>query len=133
MDVRNCKGCGKIFNYLCGAPLCPTCLKKLDDKFDQVKEYIYNNPGVGIQEVSEENEVSVSQIKRWVREERLAFSNDSSIGLDCEVCGKMIKTGRFCNLCKDKMANKLGNIYKEPEEDRKKDTKENPRMRFLDQ
>lgn len=133
MDVRNCKGCGKIFNYLCGAPLCPTCLKKLDDKFDQVKEYIYNNPGVGIQEVAEENEVSVSQIKRWVREERLAFSNDSSIGLDCEVCGKMIKTGRFCNLCKDKMANKLGNIYKEPEEDRKKDTKENPRMRFLDQ
>ena len=133
MDVRNCKGCGKIFNYLCGAPLCPTCLKKLDDKFDQVKEYIYNNPGVGIQEVAEENEVSVSQIKRWVREERLAFSNDSSIGLDCEVCGKMIKTGRFCNMCKDKMANKLGNIYKEPEEDRKKDTKENPRMRFLDQ
>ena len=38
MDVRNCKDCGKLFNYIGGAPLCQTCLKKLDDKFVQVKE-----------------------------------------------------------------------------------------------
>lgn len=132
MDVRNCKDCGKIFNYLSGAPLCPACMKKLDDKYSIVKEYIYDNPGASIQQVSEENGVSVGQLKKWVREERLAFSEDSLVGLECENCGTMIRTGRFCNRCKDSMLNKLGNIYKEPVEETKKSFKDNPKMRFLD-
>ena len=32
MDVRNCKNCGKLFQYV-GKPLCPACNKKLEDKF----------------------------------------------------------------------------------------------------
>lgn len=132
MDVRNCKDCGKIFNYLSGAPLCPACMKKLDDKYSIVKEYIYDNPGASIQQVSEENGVSVGQLKKWVREERLAFSDDSMVGIECENCGTMIRTGRFCSKCKDSMLNKLGNIYKEPVEEAKKSFKDNPKMRFLD-
>lgn len=132
MDVRNCKDCGKIFNYLSGTPLCPACMKKLDDKYSIVKEYIYDNPGASIQQVSEENGVSVGQLKKWVREERLAFSEDSLVGIECENCGTMIRTGRFCNVCKDKVLNKLGNIYKEPVEEVKKSFKDNPKMRFFD-
>ena len=132
MDVRNCKDCGRIFNYLSGTPLCPACMKKLDDKYSIVKEYIYDNPGASIQQVSEENSVSVGQLKKWVREERLAFSEDSLVGIECENCGTMIRTGRFCNVCKDKVLNKLGSIYKEPVEEVKKSFKDNPKMRFLD-
>lgn len=133
MDVRNCKGCGKLFNYLSGPPLCPSCLKVLDLKFEQVKEYIYDHPGAGIQEVSEENDVSSTQIKNWIRQEKLTFSDDSPIGLECEMCGTTIKTGRFCKSCKDKMASHLGDIYRKPEQQiHKKDTRENPKMRFLD-
>lgn len=132
MDVRNCKTCGKLFNYMGGPPFCPTCQKDLEEKFAQVKEYIYDNPSAGIQQVAEDNEVSTSQIKRWIREERLSFSEESSVGLECENCGAMIKTGRFCGHCKDKMANKLGNVYKEPAKEPVKKTKDNPKMRFLD-
>jgi flagellar operon protein (TIGR03826 family) len=133
MDVRNCKDCGKLFNYLNGPALCPTCMKKLDDKFTVVKEYIYNHPGAGIQEVSEENEVSIPQIKQWIREERLAFAEDSMVGIECENCGTTIRTGRFCQSCKDKLANNLGNVYRTAESPQlKKDTKESPKMRFLD-
>lgn len=132
MDVRNCKGCGKLFNYLSGPPLCPKCLKSLDDKFAVVKEYIYNNPGASIQEVADANEVTVSQLRKWVREERLAFAENSVIGLECEGCGAMIKTGRFCKFCKDKMTNNLSNVYKQPVEEPKKTLKDNPKMRFLD-
>ena len=53
MDVRNCKQCGKVFNYI-GSPLCPECVKKAEDKFDDVKQYIYDHPRCGIQEVSTE-------------------------------------------------------------------------------
>lgn len=134
MDVRNCKDCGKLFNYIGGAPLCQTCLKKLDDKFTQVKEYIYDHPGAGVQEVAEENDVTPGQIRKWIREERLAFADDSPIGIACESCGTTIKTGRFCKQCKDKMANNLGNLYQEKvhEPQGKKEFHDRAKMRYLD-
>ena len=133
MDVRNCKGCGKLFNHIQGPPLCPTCIKALDLKFEEVKEYVYDHPRVDMQEVSEKFDVSIAQIKQWIREERLAFAEDSMIGLDCESCGVTMKTGRFCKA--DKLARGFQDLYPSPEPPKLKpaDTKENPRMRFLDQ
>lgn len=135
MEVRNCKGCGKLFNYLSGPPLCPSCAKALDLKFEEVKAYIYDHPRCDMQEVSEEMEVSISQIKQWIREERLSFAEDSMIGIDCESCGVTIKTGRFCKACKEKLSNGLAGLYKEPEKPafKQKDPKENHRMRYLNQ
>lgn len=133
MDVRNCKECGKIFNYVSGPPLCPACMKELDKKFEKVKAYIYDHPGAGVQEVSEANDVTTGQIRTWIRQERLAFSDDSPIGIECEKCGAIIKTGRYCNACKNTMAKNLGEVYRKPvPQEKKKDPKENARMRFLD-
>ena len=36
MDVRNCRNCGRMFNYMGGAPLCNMCQKKLEEKFQEV-------------------------------------------------------------------------------------------------
>ncbi len=133
MEVRNCKGCGKLFNYLSGPPLCPTCSRTLDLKFEEVKEYVYDHPRVGMQEVSEELDVPIAQIKQWIREERLAFAEDSMIGLECESCGVTIKTGRYCKACKEKLAKGLNNLYEKQQPlQRPKDLRDNPRMRFLD-
>jgi predicted amidophosphoribosyltransferase len=136
MDVRNCKGCGKLFNYIQGPPLCPTCARALDAKFEEVKEYVYDHPRVGIQEVSEVFDVSVAQIKQWIREERLSFAEDSMIGIDCEGCGVSIKTGRFCKQCKDKLARGFKDLYHKSEpkpQPKRVDSKDSARMRFLDQ
>ncbi|MFP4697161.1 MAG: flagellar protein [Eubacteriales bacterium] len=132
MDVRNCKSCGKIFNYIAGVPICPKCKDELENKFQEVKAYIKDNPQAQIYEVAEETEVNINQIRQWIREERLAFSQDSSIGIECERCGTSIKTGRFCNKCKDDIAHNLGSVYpkEEPKKETfKKDTKS--RMRYL--
>jgi hypothetical protein len=118
-----------------GVAVCQACMKKLDEKFADVKKYIYDNPGANAQQVADDNDVSLGQIRKWVREERLSFSEDSPVGLECESCGKMIKTGRFCSSCKDKMANNLSSAYKEPEKIvEKKSTSDGrgPRMRFFD-
>ncbi|MBR1567686.1 MAG: flagellar protein [Lachnospiraceae bacterium] len=132
MEVRNCKNCGKMFNYI-GKPICPGCEKALEEKFQVVKQFIKDNPNASINEVAEENEVSVNQIKRWVREERLTFSESSMVGLECESCGTMIRTGRFCEACKQKLGNSLNSLIEKPkptEPERKK--KEAARMWFLD-
>lgn len=132
MDVRNCKGCGKLFNYIGGTPLCPNCIKALDEKFVQVKQYIYDNKGANIQQVADDNEVSIQQLRQWVREEKLEFSDASLVGLACDNCGAMIRSGRFCKNCKDKLANKLGNAFQKAPEPEVKKTNSSARMRFLD-
>lgn len=133
MDVRNCRSCGKIFNYIGGMPICPSCQSELEARFGQVKEYIQTNPNASIPEIAEANDVTVMQIEKWIREERLVFADDSPIGIECENCGANIKSGRFCPKCKDTVANGFNSLYKtEPKLDPKKDARDRARMRFLD-
>lgn len=133
MEVRNCKGCGRMFNYLGSTtPQCPQCMKLMDDKYEGVKKYIYDNPGASINDVSQDMDVSVKQIQRWVREERLTFAENSMVGIECENCGIMIRTGRFCVSCKAKMAHEFNNVLPRSEPAVKKEKeKESARMRFL--
>ena len=63
MDVRNCRQCGRLFNYLGGPPICQACREAVEEKFQQVKEYVRNNPGSNIQMVAEDNDVTVQQIR----------------------------------------------------------------------
>lgn len=131
MEVRNCKSCGKMFNYI-GSSTCPSCERELENKFQEVRKYVKEHKEASITEVSEEMEVSVHQIKRWVRQERLAFSDASQVGLSCENCGTMIKTGRFCDNCKAKMASDLSSTIKKGTKAEPVKQKESARMRFLD-
>lgn len=129
MDVRNCKKCGNLFDYT-GNSLCPACEKEMEEKFLEVRKYIYDNPGAGMPEVAEENDVPMQQIKKWVREERLSFTKDSGVSIECEKCGRPILTGRFCPECKQNMANSLNNLYvtTAPQKDKKATS---AKMRFL--
>lgn len=131
MEVLNCKGCGRLFNALNRTRLCPTCQSKLEGKFQEVKEYINENPGSTIDIVSEACDVPAKQIKQWVREERLAFSEDSMQGIECEQCGTMIRSGRFCDACKTKLQFELRSAAYTPAAREKKAVRDKDRMRFL--
>lgn len=135
MEIVTCKSCGRLFNHISGERICQTCKKKIEDKFIEVKKYVRENPNVEMRVLSEEMDVSVSQIKRWVREERLVFSADSPIGIPCESCGTTIKTGKYCEVCKAALANEFRNAaglneVKKQERAPRKSTEN--RMRFLD-
>ena len=116
MDVRNCRNCRRLFNYIGGQQICPECKESLEKKFYQVKEYIREHPHAGINEIAKENDVKKMQLQQWVREERLQFSSDSDIALQCEKCGNKIYTGRFCENCKKGLTNSLTQAFAEPEE-----------------
>lgn len=134
MEVKNCKTCGRLFNYLGGPRICPACKEELEKKFQVVKDYIRDNPHSTMNDISKDNDVEVAQIQQWVREERLQFTADSPIKLSCENCGAPIRTGRFCEKCKREMANDLTNAFKRPEQPNpfaKKPRSESDRMRFL--
>lgn len=132
MEIISCKSCGRLFNYVQGDRICSACAKGLEEKFVEVKKFVRDNPKVDINVLSSEMDVSVRQIKRWIREERLCFTDESPIGLNCENCGATIKTGRYCRKCKDQMTTRLQGAVgvKQPEEQKRKDSKDN-KMRFL--
>ena len=99
MDIKNCRKCGKIFAYD-GHKTCRSCRKVEEEEFQKVKGYIYENPGTTVQEISKETEVSVQKIMRYLREGRLLLTDDNqNLVLDCERCGKSIKTGKYCDGC----------------------------------
>ena len=136
MNVRNCKKCGKIFNYITGLPICPACREGIEAKFQEVKEYIREHKSAAsIPEIAEACGVEANQIRQWVREERLTFGDDSPMGIECESCGAIIKSGRFCDNCKNSIAKGLidaAGLSKKAEPEAKKATRDAARMRFLD-
>ena len=135
MEVRNCRGCGRIFNYVAGPHLCQICREKMEVKFQEVKEYIRANPGVGMREVSEPCDVEMSQIQQWLREERLEVTENSAIFISCEGCGANIRSGKYCDSCKAAMTNGFRNILNanKPKQELPKPSRDrdNPKMRFL--
>lgn len=99
-DVRNCKKCGRIFNYIGGTQICYTCRQTEEEDFQRIKKYLYENPGATITQVSTDLEVSIEKIKRFLREGRLEITgDDGNMILECENCGKSIKSGRYCYEC----------------------------------
>lgn len=104
MNVRNCRKCGRMFNYVMGPFICPVCREKVEEEFQKVKEYVREHPGSTVNQVSEVCEVPVSQIHQWLREERLELAEGSAIVLQCESCGAPISCGRYCEKCKRELA-----------------------------
>lgn len=132
MDVRNCKSCGRLFNYIGGAPICEACRKKLEEKFQEVKSYLEQYPNSSVTRVSEAMDVSVKQIRQWIREERLALSVPGADGIICEQCGAPIATGRFCEKCKASMVNTLSGALDKPVAPQiKRQERDGNKMRFL--
>ncbi len=106
-DFRNCKRCGKLFASSYGS-VCQQCLAKDESDFKLVKEYIYEHDGVTITEVSEATGVPAQRILRYLKEERLELNGTGGgILLSCESCGTAILSGRYCESCKNDLANGL--------------------------
>lgn len=133
MNVMNCKSCGRLFNVVGHERICPACNKALEDKFQQVKEYLIEYPNSSVEQTAKDNDVTVKQIRHWIREERLTLSSPTESGIVCENCGRPICTGRFCDACRSKMANELQGAMDRPQHllppDEKK--RDGNRMRFL--
>lgn len=136
MNVRNCRKCGKLFNYISGMPICPACKDKLEEKFQAVKKYIRENRLADIKEVAEKCEVEIGQIQQWIREDRLEFTEDSPVKIPCENCGAMIRSGKYCEKCKREMTNNLSSVMEKPKKavlaEPKKPQSTGNKMRFLD-
>ena len=65
----------------------------------------------------------------------MTFTDDSPIGIPCEKCGASIKSGRFCDKCKNDMTRQFSDVIRKPEAPKPVAPKKAPdassKMRFL--
>ncbi|MCL2753031.1 MAG: MerR family transcriptional regulator [Defluviitaleaceae bacterium] len=99
MEMYNCRRCKKLFPRL-REPICSDCIQQDEDLFNDVKNFLRDNPKTLIADVAAETGASAKKILGWLREGRLEIVGGD---LTCKACGEGISTGIFCEPCQSKV------------------------------
>lgn len=106
LKLINCKKCNRLFSSTTGSPFCSRCNTEVDDKFEKVRDYIYDNTSCGLKEVSDACHVEVEVILKWIKEGRIIITQNSAIKL-CAQCGEPTISGKYCQECIAKIQSDL--------------------------
>lgn len=131
MNIINCIRCNNVFKQAAGEKVCHKCREEDEKNFKAVKEYLYENPGASITEVSQALEIPLKIIKHYLREERLEIVGDGNFILECERCGQPIKTGRFCGECLSNLTNEMKSLLNTSQNKLNDRKSEDARMRYI--
>ena len=110
MTPTNCPRCGKLFMKIRNT-VCPACEQIDEEKFQELREYIENNPTSTVGQLVEATNISAKRILRYIREGRLVLPEGIKIELSCKQCGVEIYEGDYCEKCSAKMKQSLSQAY----------------------
>lgn len=82
-NVEQCRSCKKLFPFLARG-VCGDCIKKTEDEFERVRDYLRENDGAPISQISEETDVSERSIIGWMNEGRLERHGTSRLSAEEE-------------------------------------------------
>lgn len=112
MNIANCPRCGRIFAKGI-RDVCANCVREIEKEYELCVEFLRENRGATINEVSEATGVSVRQITRFIREGRISFVDAPNLVYPCESCGKNIRQGNLCDDCRKKFTKQAQQIRDE--------------------
>lgn len=120
MNLINCRECGKVFASA-GQKVCPDCRRSEEEKFELVKDYLWDHPNSKVTEVAKATKVEEKLIIKFIKENRLKSEGlDIDYTLKCKICDKEIDSGIYCASCRSKIVSDL-NSKKEKKEKREKE------------
>lgn len=105
---RVCTSCGGVMVFKgVGEYHCEDCGEVAYDDYGKVRLYIEEHRGATAAQI--ENAIGVSQrtIRKLLKEGRLEVAENSKTFLRCEVCGKSIRSGRYCPECEINVHRKM--------------------------
>lgn len=117
---RTCKKCSGVMVYQgVGEYKCEDCGYLDYDDYGKVRSYIETHRGATALEI--ENAIGVSQrsIRRMLKEDRIEVANDSHVFLHCELCGKSLRSGKYCADCEKKIHQKMEEKVRQERQNRK--------------
>lgn len=108
VDLTYCPRCGKLFNKNL-RDVCNNCYQDLEKDYERCVEHLRLHKGLDIQQLSEDMEVSIKQITKWIREGRISLLNAPNLSYPCESCGTLIRNGHICDSCKARLQRDVRN------------------------
>lgn len=97
---RICKKCGGIMVFKgVGEYRCESCNECEYDDYGKVRNYLEAHRGATAAEVENETGVKQKTIRLMLKESRLEVTEDSKAFIQCEMCGKTIRYGKYCAAC----------------------------------
>jgi hypothetical protein len=112
MALKNCARCGRAFHGDTWA-LCPECLEAEQEDFDNVRQFIKDNPKVSIEVVAEATGVDEDRIREFLKQGRIDVAELQGPLLECKRCGKPIYQGEYCVLCQGEVSKMFRSSDKE--------------------
>lgn len=104
-------GCKHLELINLGIYRCESCGKDNYDDFQTIRNYLDKVGSASAIEIERNTGVSRNVVKHFFREEYLEISGNS-ISVPCESCGAPIRTGMYCEKCKQEMTSKGGTTKK---------------------
>lgn len=101
LNIANCPRCGRIFARGI-KDVCHSCQKEIEEEYMKCSHYLKENKGCNIHELSDATGVSIRQITKFIREGRISLMDHANMGIPCESCGIMIRSGHLCDSCRMK-------------------------------
>ena len=111
--LKNCSQCGKIFFPVHSEKICRDCQQLEQEMEIKVMQYIRDNPGVGIKEVTEATGASDKLIQKMAREGMFvntASENSFDFVYPCIGCGRPIRRGTYCTDCIKRLRNETRKV-----------------------
>ncbi|MGI6084063.1 MAG: hypothetical protein ACOYIF_01300 [Acetivibrionales bacterium] len=99
MANYECARCHRFFEKVAFEEVCPACFPIEEEEFRKIKEFLTQYPGASSNEVMQKIGVSLKSIRRYLREDRLEIVGDNKGFIRCELCGKPVNSGYFCEMC----------------------------------
>ncbi|MBO9599113.1 MAG: flagellar protein [Cohnella sp.] len=103
-----CPRCNKLFAKHF-REVCNQCHQELEKDYERCIEYLRKNKGLTIQQLSEDTEISIKQITRWIREGRISLMDAPNMMYPCEVCGTLIRESNMCDACRGRLQKDVRN------------------------
>lgn len=120
MNLGNCPKCGKLFamNF---RDMCQECSKGIENEYHLCSDYLREQKGATMAELSEATNVTIRQITKFIREGRISVIDAPNLSYPCEVCSTtFIQEGNMCPSCKARLTKELNQSLRDGQA--KKDT-----------
>lgn len=130
MALANCPRCGRLFDNSF-KDICQYCTKEEEELYQKVRLYVKENRKCTIYECSDDTEVPIKTIARFIKQGRINLKNNPNMMYPCETCGAPISTGRYCSDCSGQLTKGFKEISDQHKEEQKQQRlKEDKKMGY---
>lgn len=108
-EIINCPRCNKIFIKNEFRDVCDTCYKEEEKMFDRVYEFLRKreNRAATKETVLQVTGVDENLLYKWIKKGRIQTRQFPKLGYPCDKCGKIIQSGKICEICSKNLNEEL--------------------------